>query len=116
MITVFYDGDCPLCSREIKYYAKISPPGVFDWKNISSSSSELNNLNITRTQALKFLHAVDSKGKVYVGIDSFILIWQQLKPWRLLARTISLPVVHSIFKLLYILFAIIRFRIKYPSR
>ena len=30
MITVFYDGKCGLCSKEIKYYRRIAISGVFD--------------------------------------------------------------------------------------
>ncbi|MEC9079196.1 MAG: DCC1-like thiol-disulfide oxidoreductase family protein, partial [Pseudomonadota bacterium] len=31
MITVFFDGKCGLCSREIRHYQKIAPAERFCW-------------------------------------------------------------------------------------
>jgi predicted DCC family thiol-disulfide oxidoreductase YuxK len=30
MITVFYDGKCGLCRREIEYYKRIALEGIFN--------------------------------------------------------------------------------------
>ena len=36
MITVFYDGKCNLCSKEIKYYKSIADENVFNWFDIAN--------------------------------------------------------------------------------
>ena len=36
MITVFYDGKCNLCSKEIKYYKSIAGENVFNWFDIAN--------------------------------------------------------------------------------
>ena len=36
MITVFYDGKCSLCSKEIKYYRNIAPVETFYWLDITA--------------------------------------------------------------------------------
>lgn len=110
MITVYYDGKCGLCSKEINYYKKISPPNVFRWINIMDSVVELNKKGIKLTQALKILHAIDDKGKIHAGIDAFILIWSQLKRWRMLAKLIKIPLIYQAASFAYLTFAKWRFK------
>ena len=38
MITVFYDGKCGLCSKEINHYRKVAPSGIFSWQDITESA------------------------------------------------------------------------------
>ena len=110
MITVFYDGKCGLCSKEINHYRKIAPDGLFDWQDITESVDGLNEAGITLAKGLKLLHAKDDSGKMYVGVDAFILIWMQLKRWRVLAVFVSLPFIKHIAKLFYTVFAYWRFK------
>ncbi len=109
MITVFYDGKCGLCSKEILYYRRIAPDGVFDWQDITVSSKDLNAQGITLSDGLRLLHAMDSHGRLHVGVDAFILIWKQLRYWKLLAWVISLPIIRSIAQGAYTGFANWRF-------
>ena len=44
LITVFYDGKCGLCNKEIDHYRKISPVGIFNWQDITTS----NNADLTK--------------------------------------------------------------------
>ena len=109
MITVFYDGKCNLCSKEINHYRRIAPDGIFDWQDITESAINLNKAGISVSQGLKLLHARDNSGKLHVGVDAFILIWRQLKRWRLLATIVSLPVIRHVAHVIYRVFANWRF-------
>ena len=109
MITVFYDGKCGLCSKEINHYRKIAPAGIFNWQDITESAVELEKEGITLAEGLKLLHARDAEQQLHVGVDAFILIWKQLKRWRLLAFVISLPGIKHISNLAYRNFANWRF-------
>ena len=116
MITVFYDGQCGLCNKEIDHYKKISPRGIFQWRDISNSEVALRQLGIAPIDALKLLHAVDAEKQLHIGVDAFILIWVQLKRWRLLAAFVALPVVRQMVDIGYRAFARWRFkRLKYCS-
>ena len=42
LVTVFYDGKCGLCSKEINHYRKIAPENVFDWQDITENQAKLN--------------------------------------------------------------------------
>lgn len=110
MITVFYDGKCSLCSKEIRYYRKIAPPNIFDWQDIMQSSDALKKEGILLSEGLKLLHAKDKEGRIHIGVDAFILIWKQLKGWKILAFFVSLPVVKPIAILIYKAFAHWRFK------
>jgi len=110
IITVFFDGKCGLCSKEINYYRKISPDGIFIWQDITKSADDLKANGISLSQGLKFLHTKYVDGKFYVGVDAFILIWKQLKRWRLLAIFASLPIIKQIINFAYKIFANWRFK------
>ena len=105
MITVFYDGKCGLCSREIGHYMKISPPTTFIWRDIANEPRHLEQINVSQSDALRRLHVSDQKGTIHVGIDAFITIWRKLPRWRLLALICAIPGIRSILNFLYNKFA-----------
>ena len=105
MITVFYDGKCGLCSREIGHYMKISPATTFIWRDIANEPHHLKKINVSQSDALRRLHVSDQTGTIYVGIDAFIAIWRKLPRWRLLALICAIPGVRSILTLVYNKFA-----------
>ena len=44
MTIVYFDGKCGLCSKEIRYYQKIAPKGVFEWQDIAHDAGPLKAL------------------------------------------------------------------------
>lgn len=109
MIKVFYDGKCGLCSKEINYYKKIAPKGIFDWIDITENPQTLEKYNIRLEYALKKLHLLDNKGNMLVGIDSFIVIWKQMRYFKILGYLVSLPIIKQITQYAYNKFADWRF-------
>lgn len=109
MITVFYDGKCGLCSKEINHYRSIAEDGVFDWQDITQSMDALSKEGISLSQGLKLLHSKDEQGNLHIGVDAFILMWKQLKRWKILALIASLPIINPILKFAYKHFAEWRF-------
>ena len=112
MITVFYDGKCSLCSKEIKYYRNIAPVETFYWLDITTpaGADELKKEGFSLSEGFKLLHAKDEEGLLHTGLDAFILIWQQLKGWKVLALFVCLPVIRQIASILYCCFARWRFK------
>ena len=66
--------------------------------------------NLDLEDTLRLLHAKDDDGKLHIGIDAFILIWRQLKRWRILAILVSLPVIKQLTNICYKIFANWRFK------
>lgn len=110
MIKVFYDAKCNLCSKEIKYYMKVADANIFSWQDVNDSVEDLKADNITLVQALKFLHVQDLDGKFHIGVDAFILIWRNLKKFRILAFIVSLPIIKQLTDFFYKVFANYRFK------
>ena len=109
MITIYFDGKCGLCSREITYYKRIAPEGLFHWSDIAHDPSVLQPLNISQADALRRLHGVDEEGRLHVGVDAFVLIWRKLSYWRALGFIVSLPLIRQIAGWAYNTFAEYRF-------
>ena len=110
MITVFYDGKCGLCRREIEHYKHIAPEGIFIWQDITSDASTLESLGIVYADGLKLLHAQDAQGKIHIGVDSFLLIWQQIPRWGILAKIVAAPLILPLVNIIYHRFAAWRFK------
>lgn len=110
MIIVLYDGLCGLCSKEIRYYQRIAPEGVFDWRDVARYPAAAADLGVSRVDALRELHARDAEGRDHVGVDAFILIWRQMKGWRRLAWVTALPGIRQVARFVYRKGAAWRFR------
>ena len=109
-IKVFYDGKCGLCSKEINYYKRIAPKNIFEWHDIASNPNILKDIRISQYDALMYLHAMDQKSNLKIGVDAFILIWDKLKYWKILSILVRTPIIYSIAKITYKLFANYRFK------
>jgi len=68
-ITVFYDGECGLCSKEINYYKKIKPEGVFKWIDITCEPEHFEKLGFKKQDGLRALHAQDTNGTIHIGVS-----------------------------------------------
>ena len=109
MIKVFFDGKCNLCSKEINYYIKIAPSGIFDWQDVNLMNDEFVNTGIKISDALKILHVIDVNDKLHLGVDAFIVIWNNLTYWKILARVLSIPIIRKVANIAYKVFANWRF-------
>ena len=97
MITVYYDGKCGLCRREIEHYKKIQPPGVFGWIDLTEKPDALQAYNISPADALMYLHVLDENGTLHVGFPAFLVIWRGLGGfWSGLAGVMRLPGVRHV--------------------
>ena len=110
MITVFYDGKCGLCRREIEHYKRIAPAGIFEWVDITVAPDAFTALGYTVASGLKALHVRDGTGIMHIGVDGFIIIWRALPRWRLLAMLVSLPIIRPLVRRVYAAFAAWRFK------
>lgn len=100
-ISVLYNADCPVCSREIDHYAAYASqralPITFDDLN---DNDRLNRWNIDADTAARRLHVMKD-GDLLTGIPAFIALWQQMPRYRWLARVVSLPVVFRLANWVY---------------
>ena len=109
VINVFYDGKCGLCSREIRHYQTIAPNGVFQWHDVTEPNNQLDVMGLTLAETLRILHVIDHFGETHRGVDAFIVIWDHLPRWRVLASICRLPLIRALARKLYQGFAQWRF-------
>jgi predicted DCC family thiol-disulfide oxidoreductase YuxK len=105
---VYYDGLCPLCSREIEYYRKKDLGAVIDWIDITQDDFDASAEGLDPDKVNQFFHVKDEQGDVVVGVDAFIEIWARipsLRKWRVLSLV---PGVRPVMKLGYAVFARVR--------
>ncbi|MGB5439958.1 MAG: DUF393 domain-containing protein [Gammaproteobacteria bacterium] len=101
-VTMFYDGGCQLCSREVLHYRRLDHEQAVNWVNISADVKQLESLNLTREEAMARLHVIDSSGKLQTGAAAFAALWSALPYYRWLAacvRTLHLvPLLDLIYE------------------
>ncbi len=71
-LTVFYDGRCPLCKREVNFLQKRNQEGNLKFIDIDSSDIQLyEEYGITYRDAMEKIHAIKSDGSIIKDIKVF---------------------------------------------
>ena len=55
-LTVYFDGACPLCRREVKFYRGRDDAGSIDWVDVAGGESEYVAPDLSRDDALSRFH------------------------------------------------------------
>jgi predicted DCC family thiol-disulfide oxidoreductase YuxK len=110
VLTVYYDGSCNLCSREIQVYMRADTQKAIKWCDLADPSIDLTNEPFERIDALKQLHVKDSSDRYHIGVDAFLAIWKQLPAWVWLYHVARIRPVKIILNKAYAVFAKHRFR------
>jgi len=102
---VFYDGGCPLCSKEIRHYKRITGADKLDWLDISDSKCKLDSFGIAYETAMARFHVLDASGQWQTGAWGFVELWSHLRGYRWLAKLISLTSTQALLDKIYTVFA-----------
>ena len=99
---VFYDGGCSLCSKEINHYKHCDRRHLIDWIDIQSDANWLQQLGISREEAMQELHVLRWDGVVVKGAAAFASIWSKIPRYaifgKLLYRFHMLPLANWFYK------------------
>ena len=99
-MTVIYNGECPICSREIDAYQRYSTAHALPLKYTDLTQTDLTALGLTPDQAARKLHVLKD-GDVLTGIDAFIALWLELPRMAWLGKAVRLPLVYPVAKAVY---------------
>ena len=117
-LTVFYDGGCPLCRREIGFYMRQTGASRIAWLDISRSGETDLPSGLSRCNALKRFHVQDENGKVVSGARAFAKLWITLDSFRWVGRLAgSAPVVwamEGVYRLFLISRPVLQYMAKLP--
>lgn len=107
-ISVFYDGACPLCRREIDYYRRQKGADTITWIDVSLLPRRDIVPGLSRRQALTRLHVLDDGGRLISGARAFAEIWRRLPRFRVLWTLFRVPPIAWAMERAYVLFLKLR--------
>lgn len=98
---VLYNASCPVCSREVSHYERLSQKHALAIRYDGLDDSErLKDWGLDADAAARRLH-VRKNGQIYGGVPAFIVLWQEIPQLRWLARLVSLPGIYRLACLTY---------------
>ena len=97
-LTVLYDADCGLCTQTVRVLARLDTRRRL--RPVSLQASALPGLP-PREELLRALHAVDSKGKMFVGAGAAVEIARRVPPLWPISLVAKLPFGMSLLNTLY---------------
>lgn len=103
-ITVWYDGDCPICTAEIGFMRRLDRALAIEFVDLSLPGA----CPTDRNARLARLHAQTRGGPMVAGAAAFVAMWRVLPGLRSLAVLASLPPILWILERAYGLFLRVR--------
>jgi len=80
-LTVWYDGDCPICAREIGFYRRRAGAAAIRWVNLRDAGGPLPP-GSSREAALGRLNVQRPDGTLHDGVQAFRALWSALPALR----------------------------------
>lgn len=105
-LTVYYDGSCPMCRREIALYQRLHSQQPVAWVDVSTPADCGDGL--TCELAMRRFHVRESSGRLLHGAQAFARLWRCYPGWRWLGWVASVPPVSWLAEGAYRLFLPIR--------
>ena len=102
--TVFFDGQCPLCTREVGYYRRQPGAEGINWIDVTKVSLDDLPSGLTREDALARFHVVTTKGELVSGGNAFSSLWLSLPAFRWAGRLFRINFLASFLELGYKIF------------
>ncbi len=108
VLTVFYDGGCPLCRAEIGHYRACDGAERISFVDVSASAAAQLAPGLDRRLALQRFHVATPEGTLHSGADGFARLWLALPGWRRLGLIVAAPGVRQLAELAYSAFLPLR--------
>lgn len=107
-LTVYFDGSCPLCSREIAWYRNRAGAESVCWSDVSKVA-ECNVAEDLKTcDAINRFHVRKSDGTLISGALAFSELWQTIPSLKLAGKITRLPGIRHIAEVVYKIFLYFR--------
>jgi predicted DCC family thiol-disulfide oxidoreductase YuxK len=106
-VTLYYDGRCPLCSREIAHYRQKAVGDALRFIDITDPKFDAAEQELDAKRVHRIMH-VKVGDELRVGLDAFIAVWDAIPSYRWLAKAARLPGLHALLTIGYHSFAVMR--------
>jgi predicted DCC family thiol-disulfide oxidoreductase YuxK len=97
LLTLYYDGGCPVCTREIGFYRRRRGAERIRWIDLAQCTDAELGTELSREAAYARLHVRRPDGELLSGARAFAALWQALPAFRPAGRVAALPgVAHTL--------------------
>ncbi|XP_056094189.1 uncharacterized protein LOC130072897 isoform X2 [Rhinichthys klamathensis goyatoka] len=113
--SVLYDGECPICVKEIRLlqFLQRNRAEKVDFVDISLPEYDGTKYGVSYEIAMEEMTVIDTNNKIHRGVPAFTVMYSAVGlGW--LGRFISLPLIRPVMDRAYVMFA--RNRLKWTGR
>lgn len=110
---VFYDGDCPLCRREIAFLARLDRRGRARFTDIAAPAFDARALGVPLPTLMRRIHGRTPSGDLVTGVEVFRRLYAAVGLGPLVALSRLRPIA-TVLDLAYEHFA--RNRLRWTGR
>jgi predicted DCC family thiol-disulfide oxidoreductase YuxK len=109
-VEVFFDGDCPLCRREINMLRRLDKRSRIVFTDIAAADFDSTPLGKTHAELMSEIHGRAPSGELIVGVEVFRQLYQAVGfGW--IVWVTRWPIVRNGLDLAYRIFASNRLRL-----
>lgn len=112
-VQVFFDGECPLCSREIALMRRLDRHGRVLFTDIAAAEFDPAALGKSQVALMDRIHGRLPDGTWIEGVEVFRRLYEAVG-LRWMARLMGLPVISTLLDWSYAIFA--KNRLKWTGR
>lgn len=106
--TVYFDGACPVCSREVAHYRGRLGAERIRWVDASTADPYALGPGLDGPAALARFHVRGADGALVSGAAAFATLWRHLPAYAWLGRAASWPPMLAILEAGYRAFLRVR--------
>lgn len=99
--TVYYDGACPVCAREIAVYQKAEGADRIAFVDANICAPASLGPDLSSEAALARIHVRLADGRLVSGAEAFAALWLSLPGWAWLGRIARAPIVLPVLEIGY---------------
>jgi predicted DCC family thiol-disulfide oxidoreductase YuxK len=86
--TMYFDGGCPVCARGVAHWRRLDWARRIDWVDLMDHPDALSADGVDFASAMESLHVRGRDGRLVVGGDAFLALWDELPGWRWVSRLV----------------------------
>ncbi len=103
---VYFNNSCSVCRMEINHYKKFNEN--LGWVDVTNNKEAQKETAKSSAELIRRLH-VKQDGKIYQGIDAFLIVWSRLPKYRWLYKLVKIPGIYHASYIAYECLAYILF-------
>ena len=103
---VYFNNSCSVCRMEINHFKKFNEK--LGWIDVTNNKEAQKETAKSSAELIRRLH-VEQDGKIYQGIDAFLIVWSRLPKYRWLYKLVKTPGIYHASYIAYECLAYILF-------